>query len=106
MTTIRDRLSRHRELLGSSKVVFLSPGVKLECVTSTVILSFVDSAVTLSASLSDDEHSGDERCMKCARNALIGARNFFFFKGEDMPFDMPAFSQVTVVNNTNNKSEI
>jgi len=31
MTTIRDRLSRHRELLGSSKVVFLSPGVAGTC---------------------------------------------------------------------------
>jgi len=51
-----DRLSRHRELLGSSKVVFLSPGVAVERVTSAVVLSLVGSVVTLSACLPDDDH--------------------------------------------------
>lgn len=73
MTIVRDRLSRHRELLGSSKVVFLSPRVAVERVTSAVVLSLVGSAVTLSAYLLDKDHVRADEVHEMRADALIGA---------------------------------
>ena len=51
MTIVRDRLSRHRELLSSSKVVFLSLRMAVERVTSAVIFSLGWTYPTLSTYL-------------------------------------------------------
>lgn len=72
MTTVRDRLSRHRELLGSSKVVSYLSVEWLVRVTSAVVLPLVDSArVTLSASLSVRRASYARARIKCMEHARM-----------------------------------